>query len=89
MNFETQFGHSEAADWIYRDLAELFDPPADATAARAAEPAQRVFLVATGELHEGEETYTRYEGSPPPLCDFELLWTEPPTGTSKEGGEKP
>ncbi|WAC75311.1 hypothetical protein OU995_11695 [Roseateles sp. SL47] len=38
----------------------------------ASAPAQpRIFLVATGEEHEGEATYTRHEGSPPPLCDFE------------------
>lgn len=30
-----------------------------------------VFLVATGEEHEGLGTYTRHEGAPPPLCDFE------------------
>ena len=30
-----------------------------------------IYLVATGETYEGEETYMRHEGSPPPLCDFE------------------
>ena len=34
-----------------------------------------VYLVATGETYEGQETYQRYEGSPPPLCDFEVLYT--------------
>lgn len=33
--------------------------------------APAIFLVATGVEVEGEETYTRHEGSPPPLCDFE------------------
>ncbi len=39
-----------------------------------AAPAQQgggVYLVATGQEWEGQETYTRHEGSPPPLCDFE------------------
>lgn len=39
-----------------------------------AEPA-RVYLVATGETHNGLETYTRHEGAPPPLCDAECLYT--------------
>lgn len=38
----------------------------------------KVYLVATGEVHEGEETYTRHEGAPPPLCDAECLYTRPP-----------
>jgi hypothetical protein len=54
------------------------------TALRAAleqpqpEPARRVYLVVTGEVHEGQETYTRHEGNPPPLCDFETLYTNLP-----------
>lgn len=39
---------------------------------------QRIFLVPTGEIYEGEETYQRYEGSPPPLCDYEVLYTSQP-----------
>ena len=42
----------------------------------AGEP-KRVFIVATGEEHKGEETYTRYDASPPPLCDSECLYTTP------------
>lgn len=38
---------------------------------------ERVFLVATGETHNGEETYTRHDGCPPPLCDFETLYAAP------------
>lgn len=41
------------------------------------EPVAYVFLVATGEVYEGQETYTRHEGSPPPLCDSEALYTRP------------
>jgi hypothetical protein len=37
----------------------------------------KVFLVATGDVYDGEETYTRHAGEPPPLCDFELLYTAP------------
>jgi len=35
----------------------------------------RVYLVATGETHEGQETYTRHENFPPPMCDSECLYT--------------
>ena len=40
---------------------------------------RKVFLVATGEEHEGEATYTRYDDDPPPLCDSECLYTAAPT----------
>ena len=43
----------------------------------------RVYLVATGEVHEGQETYTRHDGAPPPLCDAECLYTQ----ASMEQGE--
>lgn len=42
------------------------------------EPVDRVFIVATGEEHEGEATYTRYDHVPPPLCDSECLYAAPP-----------
>src|SRR5574343_1847985 len=38
---------------------------------------ERVFLVCTGETYCGEEPYTRHDGAPPPLCDFETLYTAP------------
>lgn len=40
----------------------------------ASEP---VYLVATGEVVDGRETYTRHEGAPPPLSDFERLYAAP------------
>jgi hypothetical protein len=58
-----------------------------------AAPAQQgggVYLVATGQEWEGQETYTRHEGSPPPLCDFEgPLYAALTTATAgqKEKGE--
>lgn len=51
-------------------------PPA-LTPVSASAPA-RVYLVATGVIHEGQETYTRHEASPPPMCDAELLWSAAP-----------
>jgi hypothetical protein len=45
--------------------------------AEAQEPVKRVYLVATGEEHEGEATYTRYDDAPPPLCDAECLFSHP------------
>jgi hypothetical protein len=47
------------------------------------EPVKRVYLVATGELHEGEETYTRHDDAPPPLCDAECLYTANPPATGQ------
>ena len=47
-----------------RDLAASAQPV-------VADLTPRVFLVCTGEVFEGRETYTRHEGAPPPLCDFE------------------
>lgn len=38
---------------------------------------KRVYLVHTGEEHEGEATYTRHDDAPPPLCDAECLYTHP------------
>lgn len=56
--------------------------------ALAAQPAaSRVFLVATGETADGQETYTRHEGAPPPLCDFETLYTA--AQPARAGGDAP
>lgn len=51
-----------------------------AAAPAAAQPVaqEAVYLVATGETHNGEETYTRHDGAPPPLCDYERLYSTPP-----------
>lgn len=37
---------------------------------------EQVYLVATGETHEGQETYTRHDVRPP-LCDAEVLYSAP------------
>lgn len=66
--------------WNYRGQYELQRRAALAAAPQpqvAAQEPKRVFLVATGELHEGEETYTRHDDAPPPLCDAECLYTHP------------
>lgn len=36
-------------------------------------PTSRVYLIATGETHEGRETYTRHD-EPVPMADQEVLW---------------
>lgn len=36
-----------------------------------------VYLVATGEVHDGQETYTRHD-APVPMADQEVLFTRPP-----------
>jgi len=38
---------------------------------------ERVYLVATGEIVDGRETYTRHDALPP-MCDFETLYAAPP-----------
>lgn len=48
--------------------------------------AEQVFLVATGEPHEGRETYTRHDVRPP-LCDAEVLYTHAAPQASSKGGE--
>ena len=47
----------------------------------------KVFLVATGEIYEGQETYERYEGSPPPLCGYEVLYTVPQPAVAQGASE--
>ncbi len=43
----------------------------------AAPEPDRVFIVATGETHDGHETYTRYQNYCPPFCDSEMLYSAP------------
>jgi hypothetical protein len=56
----------------------------ESTAASVPSTAASVYLVATGETHDGQETYTRHEGSPPPLCDSERLYTDQPSTAAVE-----
>ncbi|WP_025135894.1 hypothetical protein [Achromobacter sp. DH1f] len=49
----------------------------DAMGAPVAGEAQRVFLVPTGEVYCGQETYTRHEGQPPVNTDNECLYAAP------------
>ena len=67
-------------DVILRYASKVAAAPSPEATQQAvqAEPGRRVYLVATGELHEGEETYTRHDDAPPPLCDSECLYTTPP-----------
>lgn len=59
-----------------RDIIALHQAAAPQQPA-SAEPAQAVYLVATGETHEGMETYTRH-GVRPLMCDAEQLYTAAP-----------
>ena len=65
------------SEWDYFDLDKV---AAAITAIKKAlaqqeQPANRVYFVATGEVYEGQETYTRHD-TPPPLCDYETLFTQ-------------
>lgn len=61
---------------VYDQIAQRYSR--DVTASEAQPEA--IYLVHTGETHEGLETYTRHEGRPPPLCDYEgpLIAAKPP-----------
>jgi hypothetical protein len=82
LNVRTLLGiHSpEVRGWspaVQQHARRAIDLAIAALTAQAApsEPVARVYLVATGETVDGQETYTRHEGSPPPLCDAECLYT--------------
>lgn len=62
----------EQAHWALGVIHDALRAPAQAPSTGA------VYLVATGEVVDGQETYTRHEGAPPPLCDFERLYATPP-----------
>jgi hypothetical protein len=70
---------AEPSWWVpHEDYERLRKHWEDACKQPSPAPARRVYLVPTGIVHEGEETYTRHEGQPPPLCDSECLYTSPP-----------
>ena len=68
---------------IYRAMLRAAPPPV--TAAREQEAsatgAEKVYLVCTGEVYEGRETYTRHDRAPQ-MCDFETLYATPTTYTT-------
>jgi hypothetical protein len=57
--------------------------PAAAPSGASDEP-RKVFLVCTGEVVDGRETYTRHDDAPPPLCDAECLYTQAPARVTVE-----
>lgn len=60
----------------------------EARAALASAPvageAHRIFLVPTGEVYCGQETYTRHEGQPPVNTDNECLYAAPQASEADE-----
>lgn len=60
------------------NLAAAFGCAAPAPGVGVESTVGEVYLVATGETRNGQELYTRHEGAPPQLCDFETLYTAPP-----------
>lgn len=70
--------HARRAFEFIGIAARALEPARAALAAQEPERAEAVYLVVTGETHNGQETYTRHEGSPPPLCEYERLWSNPP-----------
>ena len=69
----------EARAKLEKALRDALAGRASLAASAGSEPVKRVFLVHTGEEHEGEATYTRHDDAPPPLCDSECLYTAAPT----------
>jgi hypothetical protein len=86
LGFCSRHLQTEAFDHLRRPAIEAAMVAAvlDAESVRAAlaaapvPPAETVHLVCTGVVMNGLETYTRHEGSPPPLSDFETLYAAPP-----------
>lgn len=64
---------AEAAQVMLQSLAPVVAP--------SASPVGKVFLVATGLIVDGRETYTRHDLCPP-LCESETLYTTPLTTPS-------
>ena len=73
-------GESDIREWMLlkHDLPigeyKLYSSPVEPVAVKEA-PA-KVYLVCTGEVVDGQETYTRHDATPP-LCDFETLFASP------------
>lgn len=65
-----------ADEAIAQSICDALNAAAPSAPKQAEQPAvaQPVYLVVTGETHEGQETYTRHD-TPPPLCEFERLYT--------------
>lgn len=80
-DFSTWFDENEhlmtGRGYTPRDIA-MFGWHASLRTPTQAPSTGAVYLVATGEVVDGQETYTRHEGAPPPLCDFERLYASPP-----------
>lgn len=55
----------------------------EAIATEEAQGVELVYLVATGLVHDGQETYTRHDVRPP-LCDAEKLFTRPTQPPTKK-----
>lgn len=62
----------------FNSLARIVDKyRLPVASAPVAGEAQRIFLVPTGEVYCGQETYTRHEGQPPVNTDNECLYVAP------------
>lgn len=68
--------HPPLTVWEAQQLLTLAQRALAASPAAAPQEPARVYLVATGETHEGQETYTRHD-TRPPLCDAEVLYASP------------
>jgi hypothetical protein len=72
-----EYSHTPKDGMFWKPLFERNFAKASAT---GAEPA-KVYLVCTGEVYEGQETYTRHDRAPQ-MCDFETLYATPTTSTT-------
>lgn len=84
---EYRNSRTQAAWSAWSDRAALARAP-------VAGEAHRIFLVPTGEVYCGQETYTRHEGQPPVNTDNECLYAAPQaseavrnTQADKDGGD--
>lgn len=72
-----KLGHRDARHAAAELALTARSPVQEAQSAPAVGEPKRVYLVSTGVVLCGEETYTRHEDAPPPLCDSECLYSTP------------
>lgn len=72
----THFGECRTYPGPVPEAREVDKLLSEAIATEEAQGVESVYLVATGIVHEGNETYTQHDVCPP-LCDAEKLFTHP------------
>lgn len=77
------FGECRTDDGQLPEPAQVDKLLREAIAAEEAQGVESVYLVATGLVHDEQETYTRHDVRPP-LCDAEKLFSHPAPPSTRE-----